>query len=281
MKLLSLVPILLGACLAWPLKAEPALAGPTPVSASALADQALSPSAGSGQAGMAQALTATAVVEPPMRFKFSAEEVVERLLKTQAKVAAFSCTVIREDFQELSDRSAPRRVTGTLKARPGGLARFEIKEPSAQLLISDGKTLWMVLPEAKQVFRQETRTLRTSGQFFLDLTTSIRYYARNSKPRLRASGEGFNPRNTVALELSPKDQASSGFDKVVVWVDLKNWLVLQSELTGSGLLVRARFKDIKAYTKEQLKADASLRLPDKLFHYQAPKGWEVFDSFLP
>lgn len=268
---------MLGALLAGPLQAGP-LASSAPVSASA---DALTPSAGSGLSGTAQAISPTAALEPPMRFKFTADQVVERLLKTQSGIASFSCTVLREDFQELSDRSGPRQVTGTLKARPGGLARFEIKEPSPQLLISDGKTLWMVLPEARQVFRQETRSLRTSGQFFLDLTTSIRYYARNSTPRLRAPGSGFNPRNTVALELSPKDPASCGFDKVVLWVDLKNWLVLQSELSGSGLLVRARFKDIRAYTKEQVKADPRCGLPSKLFQYQVPKGWEVFDSLLP
>jgi len=261
---------------AWAAFALSAWASETSDSTTAAAEQSALALSSTGQA-----LSATAQIEPPMRFKFSAQEVVERLLKTQAKVASFSCTVLREDIQELSDHSAPRRVTGTLRAKPGGLARFEIKEPSAQLLVSDGKTLWMVLPEARQVFRQETKALRTSGQFFLDLTTSIRYYARNSKPRLRAPGEGFNPRNTVALELSPKDPSTCGFDRVVVWVDLKNWLVLQSELTGSGLLVRAKFKDIKAYTKQQIAADPRRGLPDKLFHYQTPKGWEIFDSLLP
>ncbi len=238
----------------------------------------LRPAAAAPETPTAQALSASAAVEPPARFRVTAPQVMARLLKAQAGLAAFSCDVTREELQE---GSAPRRSRGTLKVKPGGKARFEITEPSPQLLVSDGNTLWMALPEARQVFRQETRSLRTSGQFFLDLTSSIRYYSRNSRARLRSAGPGFDPRSTVALELLPKDPALSGFDKVVVWVDLDRWLILQGELTGSGTLVRAKFSRIHAYSLAQVKAVPSRRLPDKLFHYQPPQGWEVFDSLLP
>jgi outer membrane lipoprotein-sorting protein len=200
------------------------------------------------------------------------------LLKAQASRAALSCEVSREEIQE---GGAPRRSQGSLKIKPGGRARFEITSPSAQMLVSDGSTLWMALPEARQVFRQETRSLRTSGQFFLDLTSSIRYYSKNSQARLRSAGPGFDPHSCVALELLPKDPTLSGFDKAVVWVDLNRWVVLQGELTSSGTLVRVKFNHIHAYSLAQVKADPSKRLPDKLFHYQPPKGWEVFDSLLP
>lgn len=226
----------------------------------------------------AQALSPTSAAEPPARFKVSAQQVMAHLLKAQASLAAFSCDVSREEIQ---DGAAPRLSQGTLKVKPGGRARFEIAKPSPQLLVSDGSTLWMALPEARQVFRQETRSLRTSGQFFLDLTSSIRYYSKNSQARLRSAGPGFDPRSTAALELTPKDPASSGFDKVVVWVDLKRWLILQGELSGSGSLVRVKFSAIRAYSLAQVKANPARRLPDKLFHYQPPKGWEVFDSLLP
>ena len=251
---------------------------PAPQAAPLPATASPSPAASAGLSGTAQALSPAAEAEPPARFKVTAQQVMARLLKAQASLAAFSCDVSRE---EVPEGAAPRLSQGTLKVKPGGRARFEIAKPSPQLLVSDGSTLWMALPEARQVFRQETRSLRTSGQFFLDLTSSIRYYSKNSQARLRSAGPGFDPRSTVALELTPKDPATCGFDKVVVWVDLGRWVILQGELTGSGTLVRAKFSRIHAYSLAQVKADPSKRLPDKLFHYQPPKGWEVFDSLLP
>jgi outer membrane lipoprotein-sorting protein len=213
--------------------------------------------------------------------KVTARQIVEKMLLTQAKLGAYSCTVVREERSETDVHAEPRRVTGTLKAKPQGKARFETEGASQQLVISDGKTLWMVLPEARQAIRQDAASLKTSGQFFLDLATSIRYYARTSKVRMVDPGPEWDPKATSALELLPKDPSAAGFDRVKVWVDHKRWLAQKSELYGAGLVVSARFLDIQAPTLAEVKANPKKALPDSLFAFQPPAGWEVFDSLLP
>jgi outer membrane lipoprotein-sorting protein len=97
----------------------------------------------------------------------TARAILDKMVAAQEKQAVFSCEVRREEWSE-STPEAVRKVRGTLKIKAVGKARFEITSPVRQLLVCDGKTLWMVMPEAKQVMRQNAESLKTSGQFFLD-----------------------------------------------------------------------------------------------------------------
>jgi outer membrane lipoprotein-sorting protein len=221
--------------------------------------------------------TAKAAARLPV---LSARNIIDRLLKQQARLAAFSCTLVREEYRDSEPNAAPRVVTGTLKAKPGGRSRYEVGGPPPQQLINDGRSVWMVLPEAKQVFKQDAQALAASGQFFLDLASSIRYYAKTSLARRVPAGGGFGP-EVAAIELSPRDSASAGFDRVVVWVDQRRWQPRQAVLYGGGITVRVRFENLKSATLDDVIKDPRRRLPDSIFRYQPPKGWEVFDTLVP
>jgi outer membrane lipoprotein-sorting protein len=91
----------------------------------------------------------------------------------------------------------------------------------------------------------------------------------------------FDKRTTSALEIVPKDAAAAGFDKVRVWVDRNRWQVLQALLTSSGSVVKARFLGIKTATKAQVRKNPALNLPNNLFTFKTPEGYEVFDSLFP
>ena len=206
--------------------------------------------------------------------------ILEKIVKAQESQAAFFCEVRREEWAEAAPNTV-RRVYGTLRIKSGGKARFEILQPAKQLLVCDGKNLWMVFPEAKQVMRQSAETLKTSGQFFLDLASSIRYYSRISQARQVPAGKDFDPRAVTCLELTPKDPAAAGFEKAEIWVDRGRWVVLQALLTSGGNLVRARFINIKTATQAQVKKNPRLNLGEGFFNYKPPEGYEVFDSLFP
>jgi outer membrane lipoprotein-sorting protein len=199
------------------------------------------------------------------------------MLKAQDKQAVFSCEVRREEWTEAAPETV-KRVYGILKIKAGGKARFDILRPSEQLLVCDGKNIWMVFPEAKQVMRQNAETMKTSGQFFLDLASSIRYYSKASQVRLIPVSKEFDRRVVSALELTPKDPATAGFDKAEVWVDTSRWVVQEALLTSGGSMVRARFTHIKTATPAQVRKTPSRNLPDSIFNFKTPEGYEVFDS---
>ncbi len=212
--------------------------------------------------------------------RYSARQILAQMLKAQARQAVFSCDMEKSEYSDDSD-TPDRRFTGTLRVKRGGKARYEVAEPSPQLLICDGRTLYMVLPQAKQVMEQGEAQMKTSGQFFLDLASSIRYYSKAGLARLVPVGPEFKGRDVEALQLTPRDPDSAGFDRAVFWVDLRRWVVLKAELLSGASRIEVRFTDIRAYTMEEVKKDPRKDLPDALFRYHVPDGYEVFNSLLP
>ena len=130
--------------------------------------------------------------------------------------------------------------------KPGGLARLDIQKPKPGLILSDGKSLWVELPEVNQVMRYNAAKLKESGNFFLDLPSSIRHYAKASQRRLfPARAEGFDPTRVCALELLPLHPSQAGFERLRVWVDEDRWAVLRVQLDYGGTRSDVRFDDIK------------------------------------
>jgi outer membrane lipoprotein-sorting protein len=165
----------------------------------------------------AAACMAALPLEAAKKHALTALEVYENVLRAQRGQAALSCEISREE----PGQDGMQRVSGTLKTLAGGRARLEITVPSYQLMVSDGKSLYVELAEARQVMRYDAAQLRKSGNFFLDLGSSIRHYAKASLKRLIPVGEGFDEKKVSALELMPLKPEEAGFERMRVWVDRK------------------------------------------------------------
>jgi outer membrane lipoprotein-sorting protein len=209
--------------------------------------------------GAALSATATAA---------EAEELYKRLLKAQDSQLSLECSVLKD---APSKEGEAKPISGTLKVAAGGKALLEFKEPTSQKAVSNGRTLWVQMDDVKQVMKYDAAQMRRSGNFFLDLSSSIKYYAKASTKKLIPVGKDFDPKSTAALELLPKDPKAAGFDSMQVWVDTKQWVVLQVCLRLDGADNRVRFLDIQV-AREQKKA-----LADHWFIYKPPKGYQVFD----
>lgn len=199
----------------------------------------------------------------------NAEQVFKRLLKAQDSQVSLECLIIRSQIPE--NGGVATRVTGTLKVASGGKALLEIKKPSPQKIVSDGKVLWVEMADVKQVMKYDAVQLREGGNFFLDLASSVRHYAKVSLKRLILPGVGFDPRYTNALELMPTDPKEAGFDRMQVWVDNRDWVVRQVTLTLGGMENCVQFERIR------VERNPKKALPSGVFKYSPPKGYQVFD----
>ncbi len=206
----------------------------------------------------------------------TADKVFTNLLNAQENQASMECVVVRE---EVPKEGAPRRVSGTLKVRHGGYARLHITAPSEQKAVSDGKFLWVEMADVKQVMKYDARALSASGNFFLNLGSSLRHYAKASLKRLIPVGEGYDEKRTAALELMPTDPEGAGFERMRVWVDTKDWVVREVSLALAGVDNKVRFEQVAVVWKDETrrKKDRKKALPAYLFMYKPPKGYEVFD----
>lgn len=211
-------------------------------------------------------------VEQP---RYTASQVFSHLLTALESQAAYQAEVVKEEGPV---KGKPTSVTqGRLRTAQGARARMEIRKPSKGLMVCDGKQLWVELPEVEQVMRYDADKLKASGNFFLDLASSVRHYAQAAYKRLIVPGEGYDEAQVTALELLPKDSAAAGFERMRVWVDHRRWTVLRVLMDLDGVRSDVRFSKIKITGKDAAEADPKLLPAPKTFEYRPPQGWEVFD----
>ena len=207
--------------------------------------------------------------------RYTASEVFDQMLKAQEGRAWWTAKVVKVEGPIKGNKTTSSE--GLFSVKPGGLARLDIQKPSPGLILSDGKLLWVELTEVSQVMRYNAAKLKESGNFFLDLPSSIRHYAKASQRRLFVPGEGFNPAQVCALELLPLHPSQAGFERLRVWVDEDRWAVLRVQLDYGGTRSDVRFDDIKIGERAAVAAGTVKDLDPALFHYQPPKGFEIFD----
>ncbi|HTB23115.1 MAG TPA: outer membrane lipoprotein carrier protein LolA [bacterium] len=242
----------------WRLLALALLAGAT--ACPLAADQSQAPS-GEGHHGLA-----------PLRFLPG--DVLQGLLEAQDRRAWTRADIVKSE-QTLGEKRAPSVTKGTMVAS-GGRARLEISSPSPGLIVADGKFLWVELPQVGQVYRYRQSDLAASGNFFLDLASSIRHYAKDSVKRRFRPGPGYDEKRVSAFELVPTKTSAAGFERLRVWVDVRRWIVLQVQLDYGGSRSDISFTKVSVISVRGLRLDPAQKLPKDSFKYRRPKGYELF-----
>jgi outer membrane lipoprotein-sorting protein len=206
--------------------------------------------------------------------RFLPGDVLQGLLEAQDRRAWTRADIVKSE-QTLGEKGAPSVTQGTMIAS-GGKARLEIKSPSAGLIVADGKFLWVELPQVAQVYRYKQSDLAASGNFFLDLASSIRHYAKDSVKRRFRPGPGYDEKRVSAFELVPNRSSAAGFQRLRVWVDARRWIVLQVQLDYGGSRSDISFTNVSVISARGLRLDPSQKLPKDCFIYHRPKGYELF-----
>lgn len=214
----------------------------------------------------------TGLAASPLRY--STGEVLQALLDAQDNRAWTRAEVIKTE-QSINAKGKPTASQGRLTAS-GGQARLDLETPSKGLVVADGKFLWVELPQVEQVYRYDQGQLAASGNFFLDLASSIRHYAKVSLKRRIPVGPGFDDGRVVALELIPARHHAMGFERLQVWVETRRWEVLRVLMDYGGNRTDIRFKGVQIMSRRGLKTDPTRALPKDTFKYKRPKGFEVF-----
>jgi outer membrane lipoprotein-sorting protein len=219
------------------------------------------------------ALTLAVLLAPILARADEARDVLDRLLSVQEKRALTVCQVQRWAGQP--DGSFKKTLQGRLWLKSGGRARLEADK--GQVVTCDGRMLCLLEPESRQVMRSGTTGMKQSGQFFLDLAESIRYYSQSGKVALKkAPAPEFGPQSR-ALVIRSRDPEKSGFDRADFWLD-KDFFVRQVSLSVDGQAVRIQFDQPAAWTEQELAADPKADLPDSKFACGVPEGYEAVDS---
>jgi outer membrane lipoprotein-sorting protein len=225
------------------------------------------------------ALPAALPAKPAEVPRYTAQEVYDKMVDSEERREALIAEITRTEKRKVGEGEAKANtIKGHLVVRKGGYARLDITQPAPQRLVTNGKVLYMELSEMEQVYKLSTSKMKESGNFFLDLGGTIRYYAENSMKRLIPPGGKFDTAQVMAIELVPKDAETSGFDAMRVWVDTGRWVILRAVLESKTADVGVSFDKIQTFGVKAAKEMAyELKLDKRFFRYSPPDEFEVFD----
>jgi outer membrane lipoprotein carrier protein len=164
----------------------------------------------------------------------------------------------QEAFNKSLNQTIPAR--GTVYLKKGGKLRWEYAEPTAQEIVSDGKTLWVYTPTLQQVNTGPAPEALSgpAGSFLAGLGKLREHFdVRFLNPAQPRDADG----NWV-LDLTPK-QALPTLSRLVLAVDPREFLVRRA-------VVYDQFDN--TVTMRFTKLGVNTNLADKLFTFVPPKG---------
>jgi outer membrane lipoprotein carrier protein len=189
----------------------------------------------------------------------------------RALTAHNGAKTLRASFRQvisnpLTGTSATAR--GELMMRKPDEVHVKFTDPSGDVVLADGRFLWVYLPSQnpRQVIRlPQSRSGGTGG---IDV---IGQFFDNPRERYAITDAGsakVGGRATRALRLVPK-QRNGTFTRAVVWIDDKDGQLRQFEVTdANGLVRRIELTNVRVNAK----------LPSNAFTFMLPKGASVVDQ---
>ncbi|HEY4707564.1 MAG TPA: outer membrane lipoprotein chaperone LolA [Thermodesulfobacteriota bacterium] len=189
----------------------------------------------------------------------SAEEVAEIVAKLQKSYEAIS-TVTASFTQETSSRGmkAAQTAKGKVWFKKPGKMRWEYTVPEGDLIVSDGKKIWLYQPDLNQVIEKEIDSSAT--RLTTDFLSGIGDITKDFKVSLASSEAG-----SYRLSLVPREEQPN-IKRLTLEVDKTSFVIKKTAVVDNfGNETRVELKDIKTNASVQ----------DKLFKFSAPKGAQV------
>ena len=185
------------------------------------------------------------------------EEIIERVEKRYA-VSGFSARFIQTST--LKAMAITEMASGRLFAKPPGMMRWEYETPERQLVITDGKKLWIYRPDDFQVMVGKAPSFfgEGKGAGFLSNIEGVRQ-------NFEITPGGISKDSNYVLKLVPKKKT----------FDLSKILLLISPNTFDVIQV-VTYNPYDDETRIELNSyEHNKDLMDSLFKFEIPKGIDV------
>jgi len=163
-------------------------------------------------------------------------------------VAAWQAVkTVRASFEQtLTNPLTGSDVTARGEFQQQGRNRIDIRfsDPAGDRIVADGKTLWIYLPSTTP--GQVIRSTIAQGANSVDLTGQFLTSPRSKYTITSAGTMSVGGRPARGLLLVPKREGAAPFAKATVWVDDRDGLVRQFEVTDqNGVTRRVRLTSIR------------------------------------
>jgi len=209
---------------------------------------------------------------------FASVEAQEKRLVSHADVAR----KVMEVYDKMGTYSAQFQITtqdsGNTKAMSGecfyekpGKVRFQFDSPAGNLIVSDGRTLWVYIQRLNAAGKQDLRLQKKdeSGKnIFTDAAGPgvsrlfRKYHYRFDKPEQPRSEDGTS---VFVLDMEQREK-TGGYEKIKLYVDSNSYLIRRAIASdGQGKTTTLVFRN----------GQPNPPLEGKLFQYNPPESVRV------
>src|SRR5882672_12062507 len=150
----------------------------------------------------------------------SLDDVVRGVEAAYSRMTDLKAEIAQTSFNKSLNQTIP--AAGTVYLKKGGKLRWEYTEPTRQVIVSDGKTIWLYTPSLNQVNTGPAPEALSgpAGSFLAGLGKVREHFTvRFLNPAQPRDADG-----NVVLDLTPK-QPLPTLSRLLLSVDPKQWEV--------------------------------------------------------
>jgi outer membrane lipoprotein carrier protein len=199
----------------------------------------------------------------PSQAETPEQHALDAVQKNYEKVLTYEADFTQKSYIKMMDKM--QSVKGSVSIKKPGKMKWSYGAPDTQILISNGSTLWLYVPEEEQATKVPIESIYSSN-------TPALFLAGKGKLTQTFNIENVNlDIDPISITLTPKadDQAMT---RLQLFANKKNYQITGSTVYDKlGNKTEIWFSNIKT----------NREIPEKTFQFQAPANVEVLDYTKP
>ena len=189
----------------------------------------------------------------------SEQQALDAIQRQYEKVSTFEANFTQRSYVKMMNQT--QSVKGTVKIKKPGKMKWVYGAPDTQILISDGKNLWLYVPEEEQATRVPVESIYSSN-------TPALFLAGKGKLTRSFNVESVSEENrNILVTLVPKNE-DQGLARLILHANKKNY-----QITGSTVYDKLGNKTEIRFSQIRINRE----IPEEQFQLKTPPGVEILD----
>ena len=189
----------------------------------------------------------------------SEQQALDAIQRQYEKVSTFEADFTQRSYVKMMNQA--QSVKGTVKIKKPGKMKWVYGAPDTQILISDGKNLWLYVPEEEQATKVPVESIYSSN-------TPALFLAGKGKLTRSFNVESVSEENrNILVTLVPKNE-DQGLARLILHANKKNY-----QITGSTVYDKLGNKTDIRFSRIRINRE----IPEEQFQLKTPPGVEILD----
>ena len=189
----------------------------------------------------------------------SEQQALDAIQRQYEKVSTFEADFTQRSYVKMMNQT--QSIKGTVKIKKPGKMKWVYGAPDTQILISDGKNLWLYVPEEEQATKVPVESIYSSN-------TPALFLAGKGKLTRSFNVESVSQENqNILVTLVPKNE-DQGLARLILHADKKNY-----QITGSTVYDKLGNKTEIRFSRIRINRE----ILEEQFQLRTPPGVEILD----